>query len=385
MKQKENHFWIKLGVTGGAVVLFGLTAWFLLSHSVSIAQFFGTLLGILTPFIYGAVIAYLLTPLCNRLEAFFGRLMKKRKGPSGFLAVLMTYVIALCVVILLLLLVIPNVVQSILQIIAVLPTQAEQAAGWLHNLLEANPDLQAQWDEVFADFSGSLTSWLQTDLLGAVESLIVGLSGQLFSIVNLFKNIFLGVLISVYLLISRKTFAVQAKKLLCGIFPKKWADMIEEEVHFADRMFNGFLVGRIIDSCIVGLICFVVTMLLGFDSAVLISVIVGVTNIIPVFGPFLGAIPSALILLLENPIHCLIFLIFIVILQQVDGNIIGPRILGRTIGISSFWVLFAVLLFGGLWGLVGMVIGVPLFAVIYDIVKKLTYYGLEKHGRDELI
>lgn len=193
-------------------------------------------------------------------------------------------------------------------------------------------------------------------------------------------------MIAVYLLASRKLFGAQAKLLLYGIFPNKWAKIIEEEVHYTDKMFNGFFVGKIIDSAIIGLICFAGTTLLGFESAAFISVVIGVTNIIPFFGPFIGAIPCALLLLLgSNPWDALYFLIFIVILQQADGNIIGPKILGNTTGVSSFWVLFSILLFGGLWGLVGMVIAVPLFGVIYDIIRKLTARGLKRNRHEEMM
>lgn len=199
------------------------------------------------------------------------------------------------------------------------------------------------------------------------QTVLNGLGVQVVGIFNVLKNLFLGVLISVYLLVGRKTFAVQAKLLLCGVFSRRWADMIEEEARYADKMFNGFLMGKLLDSAIIGLICFVATSVMRFESAAFISVVVGVTNIIPFFGPFIGVIPCALLLLLENPLHCLTFLVFVVILQQVDGNLIGPKILGNTTGLSSFWVLFAILLFGGLWGIVGMIIGVPLFAILYDI------------------
>ena len=200
----------------------------------------------------------------------------------------------------------------------------------------------------------------------------------------MFKNMFLGFLIAVYLLASRKLFGAQAKLLLYGIFPNKWAAIIEEEFRYTDKMFNGFFVGKIIDSAIIGVICFAGTTLMGFESAAFISVVIGVTNIIPFFGPFIGAIPCTLLLLLDNPWQALYFVIFIVILQQVDGNIIGPKILGNTTGVSSFWVLFSILLFGGLWGIVGMVIAVPLFGVIYDIIRKLTNRGLQKNHQGEM-
>jgi len=223
-------------------------------------------------------------------------------------------------------------------------------------------------------------------MMTTIQGIVNNITVQLIEVLSVFKNMFLGFLIAVYLLASRKLFGAQAKLLLYGIFPNKWAKIIEEEVHYTDKMFNGFFVGKIIDSAIIGLICFAGTTLLGFESAAFISVVIGVTNIIPFFGPFIGAIPCALLLLLgSNPWDALYFLIFIVILQQVDGNIIGPKILGNTTGVSSFWVLFSILLFGGLWGLVGMVIAVPLFGVIYDIIRKLTARGLKRNRHEEMM
>ena len=205
-----------------------------------------------------------------------------------------------------------------------------------------------------------------------MQSIINSLSVQLFGVLGVVKNIFLGLLISAYLLGSRKLFGAQAGLILHGVFSDKWAKIIEEEIRYTDKMFNGFLVGKIIDSAIIGLLCFAGTSIMGFEAPAFISVIIGITNIIPFFGPFIGAIPCALLLLLgSNP--------------QLDGNVIGPKILGNTTGVSSFWVLFAILLFGGMWGVVGMVIGVPLFAVIYDIIRKLVYRGLRKHKRESMI
>ena len=150
-------------------------------------------------------------------------------------------------------------------------------------------------------------------------------------------------------------------------------------------MFVGFINGKLLDSAIIGVICYVCSLIFKFPNAMLISVIVGVTNIIPFFGPFIGAVPSALVIFIESPVMALWFLIFIVALQQVDGNIIGPKILGNSTGLSSFWVLFSILVFGGMWGFIGMVIGVPLFAVIYDIAKKLVLHGLKRNGCEDML
>ncbi|MDE7017678.1 MAG: AI-2E family transporter, partial [Lachnospiraceae bacterium] len=222
-------------------------------------------------------------------------------------------------------------------------------------------------------------------IIPGISGFLGGISVQVIGVFNGFKNLFLGFLISAYLLASRKLFAAQAKLILHGVFNDKWARILEEEVRYIDKMFNGFFMGKIIDSAIIGALCFIGTTLLGFDSAAFISVVIGVTNIIPFFGPLIGAVPCALLLLLENPMHCLYFIIFIIVLQQLDGNVIGPKILGNATGVSSFWVLFSILLFGGLWGIIGMVIGVPLFAVIYDVIRKLVYRGLKKHSHQKMI
>ena len=384
-RNPENEKFVKLGLTLLAVVLIGLIAAQMLSQGSTILGAVGNIGSILTPFLYGAVIAYILSPVCNVIEKFLGRFLGDRKGLISGLAIVGALLFAILIIVVLLILVIPSVVQSISGLIASLPSQMASFNAWLHELLEENPDLQEMWDETAAEVTAAINSWLSTDLSPMLQSLIAMLSSQVMNIVNIAYNLFLGVLISIYMMGSRRKFARQAKMFLGGIVPKKWADVIEEEVHYADRMFNGFLVGRIVDAVIVGVICFIFTSLCGFESAVLVSVIVGVTNTIPMFGPFLGAIPSAILLLLENPMHCLIFLIFIVVLQQVDGNIIGPRVVGQKTGVSSFWVLFSVILFGGLWGIVGMIIGVPLFAVLYDIVRKLIYIGLRHWKRDDLL
>ena len=258
----------------------------------------------------------------------------------------------------------------------------------IDQLLKDQPELQTYFNHFSSQVENGLNDVLKANssMMTTIQGIVNNITVQLIEVLSVFKNMFLGFLIAVYLLASRKLFGAQAKLLLYGIFSNKWAKIIEEEVHYTDKMFNGFFVGKIIDSAIIGLICFAGTTLLGFESAAFISVVIGVTNIIPFFGPFIGAIPCALLLLLgSNPWDALYFLIFIVILQQVDGNIIGPKILGNTTGVSSFWVLFSILLFGGLWGLVGMVIAVPLFGVIYDIIRKLTARGLKRNRHEEMM
>jgi len=178
---------------------------------------------------------------------------------------------------------------------------------------------------------------------------------------------------------SRRKFSKQSVMLIRSILKPRWADLLLEEIVFIDKMFGGFIDGKIVDSAIIGILCYVGCSIFQFPNALLVSAIVGITNVIPFFGPFIGAVPATILILLEDPIKGLWFILFILALQQLDGNVIGPKILGDRTGLPSFWVLFGIILFGGLWGLVGMVIAVPLVAVIYDIVKKLIHRGLKRH------
>ncbi len=382
MRDQENKKYIKLGVTGVAVIVVSLLCFFLLFRLREVTSGLGAVTAILMPFLYGAVIAYILAPVCTRIEGLLANIFPKWKG---MLAIVLSLILALAVIWALVMLVFPQVWGSIVTIANAAPAQLAAANRWFHNLLESQPQIQTYWDDFSAKATAGIVQWLKTGLLPTMETVISGLGSQLAVFFTVVKNLSFGVLISIYFLASRKQFAAQAKLLLNGIFPSRAAALIEEEARYADKMFNGFLMGKLLDSAIIGVLCFIGTTLMGMESAALISVIVGVTNIIPFFGPFIGAIPCALLLLLENPMHCVYFIIFVIVLQQLDGNVIGPKITGDLIGLSSFWVMFAILLFGGLWGIVGMLVGVPLFAVIYDIIRRLTFYGLDRHGCGNLI
>ena len=367
MKQNENTKYVKLGITGAAVLAFGFAIMYILNQSQSIAAGIRVIFNILKPFLYGALIAYILAPMCNRMDDRFLKwcpnATEKQKKGMKFLSIAIAIICAVTLVVLLILLILPQVWDSTIKIIRILPARLAYCNRMIDQVLQDQPQLQAYFNHFSSQIESGLNDILSANssMMQTIQGIIGNLTVQLIEVLSVFKNMFLGFLIAVYLLASRKLFGAQAKLLLYGIFPNKWAQIIEEEVHYTDKMFNGFFVGKIIDSAIIG-----------------------VTNIIPFFGPFIGAIPCALLLLLDNPWQALYFLIFIVILQQVDGNIIGPKILGNTTGVSSFWVLFSILLFGGLWGLVGMVIAVPLFGVLYDIIRKLTNRGLQKNHKEDM-
>lgn len=381
--------YLKIGITGAAILASGILCAFVLFKMPVIISVLKGITEILKPFLYGVVFAYLLAPLCNKIEEklfqFFPKAKAKARRFIWFIAIVISLCVAIAVIWLIIMMIIPQVWDSVMKIIQMVPQKLIVVNNWIEHMLENQPELQAYFEEFSSQAESNIDSLLNVDTIQKVQSIINSLSVQLFGVLGVVKNIFLGLLISAYLLGSRKLFGAQAGLILHGVFSDKWAKIIEEEIRYTDKIFNGFLVGKIIDSAIIGLLCFAGTSIMGFEAPAFISVIIGITNIIPFFGPFIGAIPCGLLLLLENPMHCLYFIIFIFVLQQLDGNVIGPKILGNTTGVSSFWVLFAILLFGGMWGVVGMVIGVPLFAVIYDIIRKLVYRGLRKHKRESMI
>ena len=381
--------YLKIGITGAAILASGILCAFVLFKMPVIISVLKGITEILKPFLYGVVFAYLLAPLCNKIEEKLFQIFPKAKTKARrficFIAIVNTLCVAIEVIWHIIMIIIPQVWDSVMKIIQMVPQKLIVVNNWIEHMLENQPELQAYFEEFSSQAESNIDSLLNVDTIQKVQSIINSLSVQLFGVLGVVKNIFLGLLISAYLLGSRKLFGAQAGLILHGVFSDKWAKIIEEEIRYTDKMFNGFLVGKIIDSAIIGLLCFAGTSIMGFEAPAFISVIIGITNIIPFFGPFIGAIPCGLLLLLENPMHCLYFIIFIFVLQQLDGNVIGPKILGNTTGVSSFWVLFAILLFGGMWGVVGMVIGVPLFAVIYDIIRKLVYRGLRKHKRESMI
>jgi predicted PurR-regulated permease PerM len=231
----------------------------------------------------------------------------------------------------------------------------------------------------------ALDSWAKGTLVPYVTSLVSGVGMSVWRILMFLYNVLIGLFVAVYLLAGRKKFARQGVLLVRSVFKPRWADLVLEEIAYIDRMFGGFIDGKIVDSAIIGVLCYIGCLIFKFPNALLVAAIVGVTNVIPFFGPFLGAVPATILILIENPVKALWFVLFVLGLQQLDGNVIGPKILGEHTGVSSFWVLFSIVLFGGLWGIAGMIVAVPLFAVFYDLVKRFVRVGLAKNGCADLM
>ncbi len=341
--------------------------------------------GILKPVIYGCVIAYILNPLMKIFQRWVTaiyikkgkELTEKRKGVINGLAIVFALITGILVIVVLFLMIIPQIISSALVLVDTLPGQVDTYYKEIVDKIENNRFLADTMQEAvlqgtkFLDekMTTEVIPWLQTKLLPNLNTYAKQFASGVAAFINVLYNLFIGIIVAIYLLKSKRIFAAQSKKIMYGIFKKNHADTIINYLRVSDNMFSGFISGKIVDSAIIGVICFAVMGVMRLPYAMLVSVIVGVTNIIPVFGPYIGAIPSALLILLVDPKQALYFLILIIILQQLDGNVIGPAILGESTGLSAFWVLFSILLFGGFWGIAGMLVGCPLFAVIYRIVK----------------
>jgi predicted PurR-regulated permease PerM len=376
MKKDSNYF--KWGLTAFIVVLGGFLSYYFIFHLDSISASIQSILVILMPVIDGAVLAYLLTPLLNTIErkvvrpVFIKFRINDKKKKRRAVSILITIVLVFCVIYGFFSIVIPQIFNSIRTIIEQFPNYINTITYWIAKLLEDNPDIETYVMDFINKSSIDFEQFINSKLLPQLNNIIVVVSMSIYSILKELWNFIIGFIISIYLLASKELFAAQAKKIAYAFFSVDRANRCISNVRFASKTFGGFFVGKILDSFIIGMICFVVTNIIGTPFCVLISVIIGVTNIIPFFGPFLGAIPSLILILLIDPLQALYFLIFVVILQQIDGNIIGPKILGNSTGLSSFWVIFAITFFGGIWGIFGMIVGVPIFAVLFAFIKTLV-------------
>lgn len=381
--KKKRYLYSML--SGFGAISLSLILFFVLYRIRGIEDALQKLSDILAPFIYGGVVAYLLRPLCNLYENFLQKhLPKKLKKASNAVAVGLSLISGILIVYALIIMIAPQLYESIKSIWTTLPTKIAQLIDWLTRTFGHDEELLAYFESAYNALYNDLDTWAKETLVPSISNLVSGVGMSVWRVLLFLYNLLIGVIVAVYLLASRRKFHHQSILIVRSIFKPKWADFILEEVAFIDKMFGGFIDGKIVDSAIMGFLCYLGCIIFRFPNALLVSAIVGITNVIPFFGPFIGAIPSILLILIESPIKAVWFAIFVFALQQLDGNVIGPAILGDRTGLSSFWVLFAIILFGGIWGLVGMVICVPLFAVIYDTIKRLVRRGLERNNLQEV-
>ena len=383
---KRRYVYLMLSIFGGiglSVVLF-----FVVYRFRGVGDALNKLGSILAPFAYGGVVAYLLRPMCNLYEGLFQKyLPKKLKKLSNGLAVGLSMISGLLIVYALIIMIAPQLFSSIQTLWLSLPDKISALYAWAMATFGENEKLVSVFNTIYNTVNTDLQNWADNTLapyVSSVVSIVSGVGSSVWKVLMFLYNLLVGLIVAVYLLFSRKKFARQSVLIIRSALKPKWAELLLDEVAFIDRMFGGFIDGKILDSAIIGVLCYIGCTIFRFPNALLVSAVVGITNVIPFFGPIIGAVPSTLLILIESPIKALWFVVFVLALQQLDGNVIGPKILGDRTGLSSFWVLFTIILFGGLWGVFGMVIGVPLFAVIYDTVKKLVRRGLDKKGQIEV-
>ena len=373
---KEEHIWTKkpetmldwFCVVGACIALY-LT----LNNLGYFLGKIGVFIGIVSPFAGGIVIAYVLDPM---VKFFYTKLFKEKKKTRGF-AILLAYLVAILLLVLLAWLVIPQIVDSIAMLFTNFPSYIQSVQDMLGTVQERfGVDLSSA-RKVLED-SEAMVKEIYSMASAAMPQIVASIG----SVASNFVAIFTSIAASIYMLADKEHLLHQLRTLAHAFLPEKAAENTLRICHYANVNFTGFFVGKIIDSAIIGVITFVAMAILRLDFALLISVFIGITNIIPVFGPFIGAIPSIFILLLVDPIQAVIFGVLILVIQQVDGNFIGPKILGSSIGISALWILFSIVVGGDLFGLVGMVVGVPLFATFYGLAREFVHYMLDKRGLD---
>lgn len=398
---KWDKVYLYWGVTAFLVIAASILFYLLIRNVTWLGGALGALLRILSPFIWGLVIAYLLypllkiynrslfLPLCRLLyrnaEDAETKTIRTARGLSVFLCILSLLVLIGGLI----WMVVPQIYSSLERVVVNSQDYIDRADAFLTATLADYPELEATVTTAFGDLSNGIVSWATNQLLPQMSGLIgtITSSGVLGSITNnvvsvvkSIYNIVIGIIVSVYVLYSRDSFAAHGKMLLYCIFSLETVEKLLSSLQFMNEVFMGFISGKILDSLIVGVICYIGCMILRIPYPLLVGFIVGLFNIIPFFGPIIGAIPSAIIVLTVSPLKMLILLIFIVVLQQFDGNILGPKILGDRVGINGFWVMFAIILGAGLFGFAGMLLGVPVFVILYAAIRGLVARRLRHNG-----
>ena len=382
--EKKHYQW---GLTAFLVIVCCFIVFFLIYRSDSVGHVLGLIGKAIAPLVYGMIMAYLLCPIYNfvvsRSYGIFNKGKYKFKHDLTIAKVIGT-IISLAILLIgiagVLWMIIPGLFDSIMKVIDIIPGAMKSFTNWVDVKFANLPVAKDYLDQISNNITEYAIDFATNTILPNSGNMAAAISGTVFGAIGFFMNFVIGIIVCVYFLNIKDTLAAQAKKIIVAHFKESTASEILEGAEYTNKTFGGFISGKIIDSIIIGILCFIIMSIFGWEYSLLISCIIGITNIIPFFGPFIGAIPSALLLLMVNPMHCLYFIILVIILQQFDGNILGPKILGDSTGLDSFWVLFAVLVGGGLFGFPGMVLSIPVFAVIYAYCGRALNRRLAKRG-----
>jgi len=386
MKKIDNKY-KQIGLVITFSLCFCMLFWFLLFNTERIFASIKNIIKILNPFIIGFFVAYLLDPIMQKIETniikkvydkFYKPHKKYRSGLIRLISVLISLILFLLFLYALIIMIVPQVIDSISSITQKLPVYLESLNAWGTKLINDNQELA----DFLVPYTENAEEWVLKNILPRMQEFVTTASsniiGGVYATINMVFKLIIGLIVSVLLLCNKELYCAQAKKIAYAALREERANNLINNIRFTNKAFGGFLNGKIIDSIVIGILTFIVLLIFKIPYAVLIAVVIGITNIIPLFGPFLGAVPSVIILLMVNPMKALTFVIIILVIQQIDGNIIGPFIIGDSTGLSSFWVIFAITVFGGLFGVFGMFIGVPAFAVIYASIRTLVNERLRK-------
>ncbi len=396
MGDKKNKGYLKFGMVLTISLCICTVFGQFINEWRGIFDVIGKFVSALTPFIIGAVLAFLLDPIMifyrRGFAHIFGTKLNKWSYDDAFrkskvICLIATILTFLGVMVGFFWIVIPRVYESLQDLVVNTPSYIAGMREWVEKMFSRNEFLEGQLDSVLVYVEETVMGYVNDNIMPNIDQIIITVSSGLVTGITAVFNFLIGLIVAIYALGSKDVLLAQGKKIIFCVFSQKKGTSILSGLSYANSVFGGFISGKILDSVIIGIMCYAFTAAVGMKYAVLISVIVGVTNVIPFFGPFIGAVPGALLALMDDPLMFIIFVIFVFFLQQFDGNILGPLILGDSTGLSGLWVMVAIIIGGDLFGIPGMVLGVPVFACIYAFVAvllrdKLRAKGLSSNTED---
>ena len=404
---KWNKHYLGWGITAFIVIIASILVFTVLANIEKISAGIGGFLSVVSPILYGFVIAYLLAPIVAKFEkSLFSRIFRNseehfedkteriddsddntrhlkvyiKNKPARICSILLTFLLLIGIIVGILIAIIPQLTSTISSLVDNIPTYITNLTDWIKETFTNYPDIGNDLIQMINDAGTTLKSFLNTAILPQMGDYLGFLTSGIMSVIGTIMNLIFGMVVAIYCLYSKELFAAQAKKTLYSFLDINRANRILSGVRKIHNSFGNFITGTIIDSFVVGCITFAVTSIAGVPFSLLVSVIMGITNIIPYFGPFIGLVPSLFLIFMEDPVMCIVFTIIVLIIQNLNGNIISPRILGESTGLTSFWVIFAILVGQGIFGFWGLIIGIPLFAVIYGTLRTFVSEKLKSKG-----
>lgn len=389
MKIKPTKDQITWGIVAFLTVAACIFFYFLLFHGGRIATGFSKIYNAMMSIVVGIIIAYIISPIVNFIEKkilmpilqrrgikFENEIYDSRRKTMRKYSVLISFILVALILYALIALIVPQLIKSIEEIVGGVPNYVRNVNKFINTYLDSQPDIANYLNNTLNSATSKFDNYIDNSIVPNMSEIIQDVSKRFVSFVKGIFNLIVGIIVAIYLLNSKEILCAQAKKMAYAFFKEGIANELVGSFRFVHYTFIGFITGKLVDSIIIGFLCYFGCLIFKIPYPILLGVFVGITNVIPFFGPYIGGITGSILLVLINPISALIFLIFVIVLQQFDGNILGPKILGNSTGLSSFWVIFAIMLFGGVFGIVGWVIGVPVFAVFYAFVRRITNHYL---------